>query len=147
MYNNFYTNPYGSYTGVPSGVNPYNIGASPVGSPQGSNTFTGAVVSGYEEVKSYYVPMNGQVLLLDPANSRFYIKKLDSSGVPVVSTFVYGADGVSSQTVQNAPKEVENSTNLVEAYKVLEERVNVLEGLLNKPTGASKRNASNSDKE
>lgn len=139
MYNNFYNNPYGySYPQAQfTQSTPYQqqmLQGNQMSLPQQStsNSFTGAIIKSYDDVKNYYVPLGGSVLLLDPDSSRFYIKKLDDTGVPVVSAYNYSID-IKNDTLENKNEVMQDSEReeLKKSYNSLDERVKILESKLN----------------
>lgn len=91
--------------------------------------FTGSFVESYEEVKSYPIPINGVLLLMNKNSNRFYIKTLNDVGVPVVKTFEF------NELLSNGNEEAQdnkgNSTSNVETTSNnnsnIEERVSLLE--------------------
>lgn len=94
--------------------------------------FTGAFINSYEEVKSYPVPIGSAVLLMDKVNNKFYIKVMDNSGVPLLSTYEFNEYADSSNKVKE-----DNNNSVVDIegrVKALEERVDTYEKLINKNT-------------
>lgn len=84
--------------------------------------FTGSFVESYEEVKSYPIPINGVLLLMNKNSNRFYIKTLNDVGVPVVKTFELNE--LLSNGNEEAQDSVETTSN---DNSNIEERVSLLE--------------------
>ena len=84
--------------------------------------FTGSFVESYEEVKSYPIPINGVLLLMNKNSNRFYIKTLNDVGVPVVKTFEF------NELLSNGNEEVQDSIETTSNDNSnIEERVSLLE--------------------
>lgn len=84
--------------------------------------FTGSFVESYEEVKSYPIPINGVLLLMNKNSNRFYIKTLNDVGVPVVKTFEFNE--LLSNENEEAQDNIETTSN---NNSNIEERVSLLE--------------------
>lgn len=116
---------------IPAPVQPQmQAPQQPVQMPQmRAPDFTGSFVESYEEVKSYPIPINGVLLLMNKNSNRFYIKTLNDIGVPVVKTFEF------NELLSNGNEEAQdnkgNSTSNVETTSNdksnIEERVSLLE--------------------
>lgn len=84
--------------------------------------FTGSFVESYEEVKSYPIPINGVLLLMNKNSNRFYIKTLNDVGVPVVKTFEF------NELLSNGNEEAQDSIETTSNNNSnIEERVSLLE--------------------
>lgn len=68
-------------------------------------------VSGEVGAKSWVVPPNNTVLLMDSETNRFYIKSSDNAGMPTIKTYEY-KEIVKQE--QQQPQIVDNSNIVVE---------------------------------
>lgn len=79
--------PYYAPTGAPSlygGAPTYQQYNLPTPPPSGSQSLTGGLVwvQGENGAKSYIVPPNSTMLLMDSESQKFYLKSVDGSGMP-----------------------------------------------------------------
>lgn len=112
-------------TSIPNGQNPQVLNNQNNNSSEFTGTFT--MVDNFEQVKGWPVPIGGMVILMEKNNKKFYIKSLDTSGNPLISTFRFEeyvetpkADIVPNNTQFNNI-DIQNSGN-VEDNKVLMEQ-------------------------
>ena len=81
-------NPYIQTMQRMSGMYPeqnYNMNQSQQMSPGQDIPF----VDGYEGAKMYPIPAGKQYMLMDSREPKFYIKKLDNQGYPIISVFEF----------------------------------------------------------
>lgn len=69
-------------------------------------------VSGEVGAKSWVVPPNNTVLLMDSETNRFYIKSSDNAGMPTIKTYEYTE--VVKKVEQPESQNVDNSSIVVE---------------------------------
>lgn len=96
-------------------------------------------VQGSEGAKSYMIPPNSTVLLMDSEGTRFYIKSTDMSGMPSLRTFQFQeiVGGVTAQYPQNTAKP-EVSREEFDALKNKVQQYESLLAMLTEPTGNMK---------
>lgn len=70
-----------AYNGFPATYQQYYPQYQPQVQQQQSNTLTW--VQGESGAKSYMVPANGTVLLMDSESDQFFLKSTDASGMPL----------------------------------------------------------------
>lgn len=59
--------------------------------------FQGVIVSSFDDVKTYPVPLGGTVLLLNKTASKFYLKSLGENGTPVIETYDFSVSQSSNE--------------------------------------------------
>lgn len=78
------------YPYYPNYVNAYTPPAAPAPAPAPAPSSGLIWVQGENGAKSYMIPSNSTVLLMDSESQRFYIKSVDASGMPQpLRTFEY----------------------------------------------------------
>ena len=91
--------------------------------------FTGAFINDFNEVKEYPVPLGGTVLLMEKGANKFYMKALDNSGNPVISTFKF--DGITENTSNSLTdsnnKNVNMEDQLMKIYDSITKKFSELE--------------------
>lgn len=87
-YNQFSNSPYSGYMPPAQRLQNYEQQMQQI--PQ-SNMQQGSIiwVQGAEGAKSYMIPPNSNVLLMDSEGTRFYIKSTDNSGMPSLRMFEF----------------------------------------------------------
>ncbi|MBO4732993.1 MAG: hypothetical protein J5662_00810 [Clostridia bacterium] len=91
---------------------PINIPTQAQNAPTAQNN--GLIwVQGETGAKSYMIPPNSTVLLMDSEAQRFYLKSVDLSGMPSMRIFEYSE--IPSESRQNAPE----STKAVDMDKYI----------------------------
>lgn len=59
--------------------------------------FQGVIVSSFDDVKTYPVPLGGTVLLLNKTASKFYLKSLGENGTPVIETYDFSVSQLANE--------------------------------------------------
>lgn len=92
--------------------------------------FQGSFVTQFEEVRQFPCPLNGQIILIDNLNRRLYIKGLDSTGNPVIETYMINdVDSQIKSSQQVVQNNVTDRTNndVIKVNDDIEKRIKDLE--------------------
>jgi hypothetical protein len=88
---------------VPQYTPQYSQYLQSVQQPQQLNNrvdFSGVIVNSFDEVRDYPVPLGGLTLLLNNKDKKFYLKKLNETGVPMIETYSFQSATQDSEPVQ-----------------------------------------------
>ena len=75
--------------------------------------FQGVVVSSFDDVKTYPVPLGGTVLLLNRSAGKFYLKSLGENGVPIIETYDFSVSQASSEDSKGVGNEQSVNPELI----------------------------------
>lgn len=99
--NNNYSGPNNYLAPFQNRLNSYEQQAAVCQQPTSNNIVW---VGGVEGAKSYNLPYNAAVMLLDSTDSKFYLKSTDSTGMPTIRAFRFEEVPLVVEANNQAPK-------------------------------------------